>query len=111
MGGALMVPGSLTLIAASFPEAERGRAIGTWAGAGALTTALGPVLGGWLVEVWSWRAVFLLNLPLAAAASWMTLRHVPESRDAEAPPLDWIGAAAATVALGALTYAAVAAGE
>jgi EmrB/QacA subfamily drug resistance transporter len=111
MGGALMVPGSLALIAASFPEAERGRAIGTWAGAGALTTALGPVLGGWLVEVWSWRAVFLLNLPLAAAASWMTLRHVPESRDAEAPPLDWIGAAAATVALGALTYAAVAAGE
>lgn len=111
VGGALMVPGSLAIIAATFPEAERGRAIGTWAGAAALTTALGPVLGGWLVEVWSWRAVFLINLPLAAAAAWLTLRHVPESRDAEAPPLDWIGAGAATGALGALTYAAVAAGE
>lgn len=111
VGGALMVPGSLALIAATFPEAERGRAIGTWAGAGALTTALGPVLGGWLVDAWSWRAVFLLNLPLAAAAVWLTLRHVPESRDAEAPPLDWIGAAAAAVALGAITYAAIEAGE
>ncbi|GAA0586751.1 hypothetical protein GCM10009416_26620 [Craurococcus roseus] len=111
VGGALMVPGSLALIAATFPEAERSRAIGTWAGAGALTTAVGPVLGGWLVEAWSWRAVFLINLPLAAVAAWLTLRHVPESRDAEAPPLDWAGAAAAALALGAVTWAAIEAGE
>jgi MFS family permease len=69
------------------------------------------VLGGWLVEAWSWRAVFLINLPLAAAAIWLTLRHVPESRDAEAPPLDWAGAGAAAVALGAITFAAIEAGE
>ncbi len=74
--------------------------------AGALTTALGPALGGWLVEPRSWRAVFLPNLPLAATAAWLTLQHVPESRDAEAPPLDWFGAALATIAPGAVTFAA-----
>src|SRR6266550_6773995 len=65
IGGALLVPGSLAIISASFPEKERGRAIGTWSGATAITTALGPVLGGWLVQHVSWRAVFFLNLPLA----------------------------------------------
>ena len=68
LGGAMMVPGSLALIAASFPGEARGRAIGTWAGAAALTTALGPPLGGWLVEAAGWRSVFLINLPVAALA-------------------------------------------
>ncbi|MGH8189597.1 MAG: MFS transporter, partial [Steroidobacteraceae bacterium] len=78
IGGALLVPSSLAIISAAFPEAERGRAIGTWAGASALTTALGPVLGGWLVDVWSWRAIFLINIPIAAIAIAIALWHVPE---------------------------------
>jgi MFS family permease len=71
-GGALLVPSSLSIISASFPEAERGRAIGTWAGFSALTTALGPVLGGWLVDALSWRVIFLINVPIAAIVLGMT---------------------------------------
>src|ERR671928_1601179 len=67
IGGALLVPGSLALISSSFGPNERGKAIGTWSGFSAMTTAIGPVLGGWLVEHWSWRAVFFLNVPLAIA--------------------------------------------
>jgi len=105
VGGALLVPGSLALITASFNEAERGKAIGTWSGFSAMTTAIGPVLGGWLVEHVSWRAVFFLNVPLAVAVIVISLWCVPESRE-EGPhgPLDWIGAALATVGLGALVY-------
>src|SRR5882762_4443098 len=79
-GGALLVPGSLAIISASFSEDKRGKAIGTWSGFTAITAAIGPVLGGWLIEHVSWRAVFYLNLPIAAAVVLISLWHVPESR-------------------------------
>src|SRR5437016_10032206 len=83
IGGALLVPGSLAIISASFAENDRGKAIGTWSGATAITAALGPVLGGWLSDQLSWRAVFFINLPLAIPLTAIALRHVPESRHAE----------------------------
>ena len=105
IGGALLVPGSLALISSSFNEKERGKAIGTWSGFSAMTTAIGPVLGGWLVEHWSWRAAFFLNLPLAVAVLTISLWKVPESRDKEHHgPLDWPGAALATIGLGGVIY-------
>jgi EmrB/QacA subfamily drug resistance transporter len=105
IGGALLVPGSLALISSSFNEKERGKAIGTWSGFSAMTTAIGPVLGGWLVEHWSWRAAFFLNLPLAVAVLAISLWKVPESREKEHHgPLDWPGAALATIGLGGVVY-------
>jgi EmrB/QacA subfamily drug resistance transporter len=105
VGGALLVPGSLALISSSFNEESRGKAIGTWSGFSAMTTAIGPVLGGWLVEHVSWRAVFFLNLPLALAVMVISVWHVPESREKDQRgSLDWLGAALATVGLGALVY-------
>src|SRR5688572_10550836 len=104
-GAALLVPTSLAIISAAFPEKERGRAIGTWAGASALTTALGPVLGGWLADAWSWRAIFFINVPVAALALAITVWHMPESHDRDAGQhLDWTGAVLAVVGLGSLTY-------
>lgn len=112
IGGALLVPSSLAIISAAFPEAERGRAIGTWAGASALTTALGPVLGGWLVDVWSWRAIFLINIPIAAIAIAIALWRVPESRDDSSKVgVDWGGGLLAVVGLGALAYGLTIASE
>lgn len=106
MGAALLVPQSLAIIAASFPRDMRGRAIGIWAGAAAITTAMGPPLGGFLIDVLDWRAVFWINLPLSVVAVWLTLRYVPESRDSSASgPLDWRGGILASLALGALTVA------
>jgi EmrB/QacA subfamily drug resistance transporter len=105
IGGAMLVPGSLALISASFPEDQRGKAIGTWSGFSAITTAIGPVFGGWLVEHWSWRAAFFLNLPLALAVLLISSWQVPESRETNHKgPLDWLGAALATVGLGGLVY-------
>jgi EmrB/QacA subfamily drug resistance transporter len=105
VGGALLVPGSLAIISASFAPDQRGRAIGTWSGFSAITTAIGPVLGGWLIEHVSWRAVFFINVPLAAAVLVISLWHVPESRDVnESGSLDWPGALLATVGLGGLVY-------
>jgi EmrB/QacA subfamily drug resistance transporter len=105
VGGALLVPGSLAIISASFPPDKRGRAIGTWSGFSAITTAIGPVLGGWLVEHVSWRAVFFINVPLAAAVLAISFWHVPESRDKnETGSLDWLGAVLATIGLGGLVY-------
>jgi EmrB/QacA subfamily drug resistance transporter len=105
IGGALMVPESLAIISATFPESERGRAIGTWAGFSALTTAFGPVLGGWLVDASSWRMIFFLNVPLGLLALVIAIWHVPESRDDEAPhSVDWRGGILATFGLGALAY-------
>ena len=105
VGGALLVPGSLAIIGASFDARERGRAIGLWSGATAITGALGPVLGGWLIDQWSWRAAFFINVPLAAAVLVLALAHVPESRNAEARGrLDWPGAALATLGLGGIVY-------
>jgi len=105
VGAALLVPQSLAIIAASFPREVRGRAIGTWAGFSALTTAMGPALGGLLIDLTSWRAAFWINLPLAALALWLTWRYVPESRARTREPVDWAGAATATGSLGLLTYA------
>lgn len=106
--GALLVPGSLALIASVFSGARRGWAFGLWAAASAATTVLGPLLGGALVDTASWRLAFLLNVPLLAAALWATLRHVPESRDAEAArSFDWAGALLIVVALGGLTFGAI----
>lgn len=100
IGGALLIPGSLALISASFPEAQRGRAIGTWSGFTAMTTAIGPVLGGWLVQHFSWRWVFFINLPAAAVVLVLTLWRVPESRnDRRDQALDWQGALLAFIAL------------
>ncbi|MBV9612524.1 MAG: MFS transporter [Acidobacteriaceae bacterium] len=109
IGGALLVPGSLALISASFPAEQRGRAIGTWSGFTAITTAVGPVLGGWLVEHASWRWVFFINLPIAAAVVGITLLRVPESRDPERSQqkLDWLGALLATFGLGGVVFALI----
>jgi EmrB/QacA subfamily drug resistance transporter len=111
VGGALLVPGSLALISAAYSADERGAAIGTWAGASALTTAGGPLLGGWLVDAGSWRWVFFVVIPVALACLAITLWRVPESRDRTAPALDRVGAALATAALGGLVYGLIAAGE
>src|SRR6202789_1947363 len=86
LGAALLVPGSLAIISASFDEKSRGQAIGTWSGFTAITTAVGPVLGGWLVQHASWRWVFFLNLPIAVAVVAISLWRIPESRSATAGP-------------------------
>src|SRR5215475_11336334 len=103
-GAALLVPGSLAIISNSFSELERGRAIGIWSGFSAITTAIGPVLGGWLIEHVSWRAVFFINLPIALLVIFISLKAVPESSDKESARLDWLGAIIGTIGLGALVY-------
>jgi EmrB/QacA subfamily drug resistance transporter len=104
VGAALLVPSSLAIISAAYPEKERGRAIGTWAGASALTTALGPVLGGWLTDAWSWRAIFFINVPVAAVAVAIALWHMPESHNPDANKVDWLGGLLAVFGLGSMTY-------
>jgi EmrB/QacA subfamily drug resistance transporter len=105
VGGALLVPGSLAIISASFAQEDRGQAIGTWSGFTAITAAIGPVIGGWLIENVSWRAAFLINAPLAVAVLVLAFLHVPESRDEEdRDGLDWQGATLATVSLGLVVY-------
>jgi EmrB/QacA subfamily drug resistance transporter len=105
VGGALLVPGSLAIISASFDDQRRGQAIGTWAAFTTVTSAIGPLLGGWLVMAASWRWVFFINVPLAAITLALTFLHVPESRDPAATgPLDWLGALLAVLGLGALVY-------
>src|SRR6266550_6497734 len=105
IGGAMLVPGSLAIISASFPEDARGQAIGTWSGSTAITTAMGPVIGGWLIEHVSWRAVFFLNLPLALAVLLLVARYGPESRnEEETRKLDCLGATLATLSLGSIVY-------
>ncbi len=104
IGAALMIPQSLAIITSSFPKTVRGRSIGMWAGASAVTTALGPALGGLLIDALSWRAAFWINLPIACAAIWLTLKHVPESKnETETGELDWLGGLLVVSALGALT--------
>lgn len=104
VGAAFLVPGSLALISACFDESARGRAIGTWSGATAITTAIGPVLGGWVIQHLSWRWAFFLNLPLALAVIAIGLRYVPESRSRRAGRIDWLGALVATFALTGLVF-------
>jgi len=103
-GAAFLVPGSLSIITASFDEQTRGRAIGTWSGFTASTTAVGPVLGGWLIQHASWRWAFFINVPLAAAVFAISLWHVPESRNRTAGRVDGLGASLATVGLGGVVY-------
>jgi EmrB/QacA subfamily drug resistance transporter len=106
IGGALLVPGSLALISAAFPAKERGKAIGTWSGFSGITAAVGPVLGGFLVDHFSWTWAFLINVPMALLVLWITWRHVPESRGASAGGgLDFWGALLATAGLGGVVYA------
>src|SRR3981081_1512783 len=90
VGAALLVPGSLAIISSSFDEQSRGQAIGTWSGFTAITTAIGPVLGGWLVEHASWRWVFFINLPLAAAVIAILVWRVSESRKTTSGRVDWL---------------------
>jgi EmrB/QacA subfamily drug resistance transporter len=105
ISAALLVPGSLAIISASFSEEDRGQAIGTWSGFGAITAAIGPVIGGWLIEHVSWRAVFFINVPLGVLVIILSFWCVPESRDEDgARGLDWLGAGLATIGLGALVY-------
>ncbi len=108
IGAALLVPGSLALISAFFPQASRGRAIGIWSGFSAMTAAVGPVLGGWLVDHSSWRWVFFINPPIAAGILVISFWRVPESRNEHVHgKLDWTGAVLATVALGGITFALI----
>ncbi len=104
IGAAFLVPQSLALISTSFGENERGRAIGTWSGSTAITTAIGPVIGGWLIQHWSWRWAFFLNVPLAIAVVVIALWRVPESRSSSRQKIDWWGTATATLSLAGLVY-------
>ncbi|MBA3916247.1 MAG: MFS transporter, partial [Acidobacteriales bacterium] len=107
LGAAFLVPGSLAIISASFDESSRGKAIGTWSAFTAITTAIGPVLGGWLIEHASWRWAFLINLPLAAAVLVITWARVPESRGPAGARVDWQGATLVTLGLGGVVYGLV----
>jgi EmrB/QacA subfamily drug resistance transporter len=108
VGGALLIPGSLALLSASFDPERRGRAIGTWSGFTAITGAFGPALGGFLIDHTTWRSVFFLNVPLALAALVLTFRYVPESHnDASPKRIDGWGAALVAVALGGMVYALI----
>ena len=101
-----MTPASLAIIEASIQPGDRTYAIGTWAGFSGVSSAIAPFLGGWLLEAGSWRWIFLINVPVAAAAAWATGRHVPESRDTSASGRpDWPAALAGAAALAAITYA------
>ncbi len=104
VGAAFLVPGSLSIISASFSEKERGRAIGTWSGFTSITAAMGPVLGGWLIEHGSWRWVFFINVPIAAAVILLSLWRVPESRIDAKVGVDWRGALIVTTGLAGVTY-------
>ena len=104
LGAALLTPASLAMLGATFDQRERSHAIGIWAGAGALTSAAGPVPGGWLVDQVSWRAIFLLNVPLAIAAAGLAILFACESRDDKAKRLDWAGAVAVAIGLAAITW-------
>jgi EmrB/QacA subfamily drug resistance transporter len=105
VGAALLVPGSLAIISASFDHESRGRAIGTWSGFTAITTALGPVFGGWLIEHASWRWAFFLNIPIACAVVVISVWRVPESRASAVAHVDWVGALLATAGFGGVVNA------
>src|SRR5580698_9154599 len=108
VGGALLTPGSLSIIQASFVPEDRPRAVGAWSGLGGVAGAIGPLLGGWLVQAGGWRWVFFLNLPLAVAVLAVTIRHVPETRDPLASgKFDVAGSALAALALAGITYALI----
>jgi len=110
LGAALLIPCALALIGAAYEESERGRAIGIWSGATAIAAGLGPLLGGWRGDHWSWRVIFLINPALALPTLWIAIRHIPESRDAMAQQrLDWQGTLLAFGGLASLAYGLIAA--
>ena len=105
IGGALLTPGALAILEASFAQEDRARAIGAWSGLGGIGGALGPFLGGWLVEAGSWRYIFLINVPVALFVLLVAARHVPESRNPSAAPrFDIAGIVTGAIGLGGLTY-------
>lgn len=107
VGGAFLVPGSLSIISATFPIESRGKAIGTWSAFTAITMAVGPLIGGWLIENASWRWIFFANIPLGIIVVLMAVARVPETRDEEAGPLDRIGAVLCTLGLGGVVFALI----
>jgi len=112
IGGALLTPGSLAILQASFAMSDRGRAVGAWSGLSGVAAATAPFVGGWLIDVGSWRPIFLINVPLAVAVVVVSLRHVPETRDAaRVRGIDVPGALLTVVGLAALTWALIEAGE
>src|SRR5450631_7547 len=111
LGAALLLPNSLAILGGGFVGEARGRAIGTWAAAGALAGALGPIVGGWFIDTIGWRTIFLLNLPIAAAAGFLAWKYVEERKESRPAPLDAAGAGLATIALGLLTWALTKASE
>jgi EmrB/QacA subfamily drug resistance transporter len=104
IGAAFMIPGSLAIISAEFEESQRGRAVGTWSGSTAITTAIGPVLGGWIIEHLSWRWTFFINVPFAVVVIAVSLWHIAESRSGHRMRLDWPGALLATFSLSAFVF-------
>jgi EmrB/QacA subfamily drug resistance transporter len=108
IGGALLVPGSLALISANFPQQERGRAIGTWSGFTSITAAIGPVLGGWFTQHGSWRWVFFINVPLGLVVVWLAQWKVPESRAGhQSQQFDWVGGLLAALGFGGIVFALI----
>jgi EmrB/QacA subfamily drug resistance transporter len=112
IGAALLMPNSLALLGAGFSGEARGRAIGTWAASGAIAGAIGPLIGGWIVDHLGWRPIFLISLPIAIGAAWLAIRYVDESRDRrKGSRLDWSGGIAATLGLGGIVWALSAAAD
>ena len=104
LGAAMLMPNSLAILSAAFTGEKRGRAVGTWAAAGAIAGAISPLIGGWLIDSVGWRFIFAINVPIAAAGIALGYFYVPESANEKRPPPDWIGAALATLGLGTLTW-------
>jgi EmrB/QacA subfamily drug resistance transporter len=104
---AFLIPGSLAIVSASFHPDDRARAVGAWSGLAGVTSAIGPFVGGWLIDAVSWRLIFAINVPLVALVSWIAIKHVPESRDEDARSPDWRGAFCVSVGLAGLTYALI----
>jgi len=112
VGGAWLTPGSLAILQSSFASGDRSRAVGAWSGLSGIGAAIGPFVGGWLVGAWSWRLIFLINVPLALAVVAVAIRHVPETRDPKADPaIDAAGAILTAVGLACVTWALIEAGE
>src|SRR5947208_3348046 len=107
VGAALLVPGSLAIIAAVFPADERGKAIGTWSSLTAVSIICGPLLGGALVQALSWRAVFFINVPFGIVVMWIIFRRMPAVRGEAGGAIDWLGTALITTALGAITWSLI----
>ncbi|MGH9888404.1 MAG: MFS transporter, partial [bacterium] len=112
VGGALLTPGSLAILQASFVSGDRGRAVGAWTGLSGSAAAVGPFVGGWLIGVGSWRLIFLINVPLAAVAVVVAIRHVPETRNSTSVrSIDAVGAGLGALGLAGVTWALIEAGE